>query len=270
MEVSSGRGATRTVVRWTAPSRPPSRTRTPLPRRDEESSSSSSSSSRARSNSDAANLRGLMAGFGSRNTAMDRLIDDSRSDVAPSEAPSTVFEINPPRWVARMFGAGGRESATPRWASRRRLSRRRSSAVTPARRVGVQRRGLLRRGGVRVRDAPAGRKLPRGKPGHQPGHPHHANRRRRTGRGARARRAGGRDERDAAVRRAAAAAPTVEVRGRRRRRRRRRRGGGSRRGRLLAPRWPARAGRCPRIDRRGSSSRRRGSCDGAFTRRVRS
>ena len=58
-------------------------------------------------NSDAANLRGLMAGFGSRNTAMDRLIDDSRSDVAPSEAPSTVFEINPPRWVARMFGAGG-------------------------------------------------------------------------------------------------------------------------------------------------------------------
>lgn len=56
--------------------------------------------------SSAANLRGMMsAGFGSRNTAMDRLIDDSRSDVAPSEAPSTVFEINPPRWMARMFGA---------------------------------------------------------------------------------------------------------------------------------------------------------------------
>ena len=31
LEVSSGKGATRTVVRWTAPSRPPSRTRTPLP-----------------------------------------------------------------------------------------------------------------------------------------------------------------------------------------------------------------------------------------------
>ena len=57
--------------------------------------------------SSAANLRGMMSGrgFGSRNTAMDRLIDDSRSDVAPSEAPSTVFEINPPRWMARMFGA---------------------------------------------------------------------------------------------------------------------------------------------------------------------
>ena len=61
---------------------------------------------RSRYSSDAANLRAVMAGFGSRNTAMDRLIDDSRSDVAPSEAPSTVFEINPPRWVARMFGGG--------------------------------------------------------------------------------------------------------------------------------------------------------------------
>ena len=66
------------------------------------------------------NLHGLMASMGmpllmgSRNTAMDRLIDDSRSEVAPSEAPSTVFEINPPRWVSKMFGVGPGSSAHPR------------------------------------------------------------------------------------------------------------------------------------------------------------
>jgi hypothetical protein len=42
------------------------------------------------------------------------LIDDSRSEVAPSEAPSTVFEINPPRWVSKMFGVGPGSSAHPR------------------------------------------------------------------------------------------------------------------------------------------------------------
>jgi hypothetical protein len=52
--------------------------------------------------------------MGSRTTAMDRLIDDSRSEVAPSEAPSTVFEINPPRWVSKMFGVGPGSSAHPR------------------------------------------------------------------------------------------------------------------------------------------------------------
>ena len=129
-------------------------------------------------NSDAANLRGLMAGFGSRNTAMDRLIDDSRSDVAPSEAPSTVFEINPPRWVARMFGAGG-----PRDSGNSAVGVE-EAAVAAALERGNSSRGESVFSAADFSDAEAyayamrlrgPKSYPRGKPHSQPGHPHHAN-----------------------------------------------------------------------------------------------
>jgi hypothetical protein len=109
------------------------------------------------------------------------LIDDSRSEIAPSEAPSTVFEINPPRWVSKMFGVGPGSSTHPRdsensqsiqserngveeaaAAAAREVARELGAGGGCGRgwggcqpgelepwRVGVQRRGLFRRRGVR-------------------------------------------------------------------------------------------------------------------------
>ena len=169
-----------------------------------------------------------------------------------------MFEINPPRWVARMFGGGAARRDSSNLLSSATSGVEEAAAVA-AREIaaGTSSRGESMFSVADISDAEA----------YRPGHPHRATRRRRrrrTGRGASRSTRGGRSRR-------------ARTRARSRRRRRRtsgrvrgaaaaRRGGGrgrgrSRRGRRSAPRWPARGGRCPRIDRRGSSSRRRGSCD---------
>ena len=190
---------------------------------------------------------------------MDRLIDDSRSDVAPSGRPARCSGINPPRWVARMFGGG---------------AARRPATLLSSATSGVEEAAAVAARGIAAGTSSSGESVFSvadfsDAEAYRPGHPHRANApppAAADGTGRVALHAG----------RAVATSAAHEARSRRRRRTSSRglrgggggavagaagAGGGSRRGRRSAPRWPARGGRLPRIDRRGSSSRRRGSCD---------